>query len=165
MIVKDYIHLGCQKTTHTHTCPLCCVARRAAFFHFRNMGVLQDRVVSPVPNPLIWRTSGLHFIRPLPFDLSGLDSPTRRQTSRQHSSRGLQDTQACWPQQGGDPSREKTIQRDTIPTFPPQIIFYVVMHQNLSNGKKCSTKYLQPQFLAKLSKYCAMRIYMYSYRS
>ena len=50
-----------------------------------NMGVLRDRVVSPLPNPLTWKTGGSHFVGPLPFDLSGLGGPTRRRSSRRHS--------------------------------------------------------------------------------
>ena len=69
------------------------------------MGVLRDRVVSPVPNPLTWKTGESRFVGPLPFDLSGLGGPTRRRSSRRHSSRGLRGTQARRPRQGGDPSR------------------------------------------------------------
>ena len=45
-------------STLTHSCPLCHVAGRAALCCFCNMGVLWDRVVSPVPNPPTWRASG-----------------------------------------------------------------------------------------------------------
>ena len=68
------------------------------------MGVLRDRVVIPVPNPLNWRTGGSRFVGPLPFDLSGLGGPTRRRCSRWHSFRGLRGTQARRPRHGGDPS-------------------------------------------------------------
>ena len=91
----------------THLCPLCRVARRAAFFffcRFRNMGILRDRVVIPVPNPLTWRTGGSRFVGPLPFDLSCFGGPTRRRCSRWHSFRGLRGTQARRPRHGGDPS-------------------------------------------------------------
>ena len=89
----------------THLCLLCRVARRAAFFcRFRNIGVLRDRVVIPVPNPLTWRTDGSRFVGPLAFNLSGLGGPTRRRSSRWHSFRGLQGTQARRPRHGGDPS-------------------------------------------------------------
>ena len=71
---------------------------------FRNMGVLRDRVVSPVPNPLTWRTGGSCFVGPLPFDLFGLGGPTRRLSSRRHNSWGVRGTQARQPRQGGDPS-------------------------------------------------------------
>ena len=93
-------------STLTHSCPLCHVAGRAALCCFHNMGVLWDRVVSPVPNPSTWRTSGSCLIRPLPFDLSSLGGPTRRWSSCWQSFRGLWGTQARWPQQDGNPLGE-----------------------------------------------------------
>ena len=76
------------------------------FLHcrFRNMGVLRDRLVSPLPNSLTWRTGGSCFVAPLSLDLFSLGGPTRRRSSRRHSSRGLRGTQAHRPRQGGDPS-------------------------------------------------------------
>ena len=85
-------------STLTHSCPLYHVAGRAALCCFCNMGVLWDRVVSPVPNPPTWRASGSWLIRPLPFDLSSLGGPTRRWRSRWQSFRGLWAPFSAWIQ-------------------------------------------------------------------
>ena len=58
----------------THSCPLCRVARRAA--------------ICAVSVTWVFYGTGSRLVGPLPFDLFGLGGPTRRRSSRRHSSRG-----------------------------------------------------------------------------
>ena len=97
--------MACQVFSVIHSFLLLC-SSSVDFLRcrFRNVGVLRNRVVSPVPKPLAWRTGGSRFVGPLPFNLSVLGGPTTRLSSRRHSSRDLRGTQARRPRQGGDPS-------------------------------------------------------------
>jgi hypothetical protein len=52
------------------------------------------RSLAPRPNP---ENQGLHFVRPLLFDLSGMGEPTRSLLYRQHNSPGHWGAQTSSP--------------------------------------------------------------------
>jgi hypothetical protein len=65
--------------------------------YFPEMGLL-----APCPTQNL-EDQGLHSVWPLPFDLSGMDGPSRSLLSRQHNSLGHWGAQTSSPQQKGSP--------------------------------------------------------------
>ena len=63
-----------KATAHSCGCILCCCFRNIMFFvcfFFKGQGCW------PCAKPPTWRARGSLFVRPLPFDLSGMGGPTR----------------------------------------------------------------------------------------
>jgi hypothetical protein len=69
---------------------------------FRKSKFFLGEVVAPSQNPNL-EDQKLHFVWPLPFDLSGMGDPTRSLRSRQHSSPGH------WEAQTSPPAHDKAV--------------------------------------------------------
>jgi hypothetical protein len=67
----------------------------------------------------------LHFAWPLPFDLSGMDGPTRNLRSRQHSSPDHWGTKTSSPWWGGSPRRGISILPSLILSAKPKCLQYI----------------------------------------